>query len=80
VVGGSVGDVADGRRHPGVAARVDVAVWARLQHLEGAGTKSIGKPRFSLGKSATPTRAFERRFSLADHVKIIGATLADGVL
>src|ERR687897_1696040 len=26
------------------------------------------------------TRAFERRFSLADHVKIVGATLADGVL
>ena len=26
------------------------------------------------------TRAFERRFSLADHVKIVGATLADGIL
>ncbi len=26
------------------------------------------------------TRAFERRFSLADHVKITGATLANGVL
>lgn len=26
------------------------------------------------------TRAFERRFSLADHVKIVGAKLADGVL
>jgi len=26
------------------------------------------------------TRAFERRFSLADHVRIVGATLADGVL
>jgi molecular chaperone IbpA len=26
------------------------------------------------------TRAFESRFSLADHVKIVGATLADGVL
>ena len=26
------------------------------------------------------TRAFERRFSLADHVKVVGATLADGVL
>jgi molecular chaperone IbpA len=26
------------------------------------------------------TRAFERRFSLADHVKIVGATLSDGVL
>jgi molecular chaperone IbpA len=26
------------------------------------------------------TRAFERRFNLADHVRIVGATLADGVL
>jgi molecular chaperone IbpA len=26
------------------------------------------------------TRAFERRFSLADHVKVVGAKLADGVL
>ena len=26
------------------------------------------------------TRAFERRFSLADHVKVVGATLVDGVL
>jgi molecular chaperone IbpA len=26
------------------------------------------------------TRAFERRFSLADHVKVVGARLADGVL
>lgn len=26
------------------------------------------------------TRAFERRFSLADHVKIVGAKLTDGVL
>ena len=26
------------------------------------------------------TRAFERRFSLADHVRIVGAKLADGVL
>jgi molecular chaperone IbpA len=26
------------------------------------------------------TRAFERRFNLADHVRIVGATLTDGVL
>ncbi|HEX6114073.1 MAG TPA: Hsp20 family protein, partial [Geminicoccaceae bacterium] len=26
------------------------------------------------------TRAFERRFSLADHVKVVGASLAEGVL
>ena len=26
------------------------------------------------------TRAFERRFSLADHVRVVGATLAEGVL
>jgi molecular chaperone IbpA len=26
------------------------------------------------------TRAFERRFSLTDHVKVVGAMLADGVL
>jgi molecular chaperone IbpA len=26
------------------------------------------------------TRAFERRFSLADHVKVVGAKLTDGVL
>lgn len=26
------------------------------------------------------TRAFERKFSLADHVKVVGASLADGLL
>ena len=46
-------------------------------------TGNLGEPR-EAGRTylyrGIATRAFERRFSLADHVKIVGATLADGVL
>ena len=46
-------------------------------------TGKLGEPR-ETGTTylyrGIATRAFERRFSLADHVKIVGATLTDGVL
>jgi molecular chaperone IbpA len=46
-------------------------------------TGNLGEPR-EAGTTylhrGIATRAFERRFSLADHVRIVGATLADGVL
>ncbi len=46
-------------------------------------TGNLGEPR-ETGTTylyrGIATRAFERRFSLADHVKIVGAKLADGVL
>lgn len=46
-------------------------------------TGKLGEPReadTTYLHRGIATRAFERRFSLADHVKIVGATLADGVL
>jgi molecular chaperone IbpA len=46
-------------------------------------TGNLGEPR-ETGTTylyrGIATRAFERRFSLADHVRVVGATLADGVL
>jgi molecular chaperone IbpA len=59
----------------------DVEITAQENLLVVSG--NLGEPR----EGATTylyrgiaTRAFERRFSLADHVKVLGATLADGVL
>jgi molecular chaperone IbpA len=46
-------------------------------------TGNLGEPREGVTTylyRGIATRAFERRFSLADHVKVVGATLADGVL
>ena len=46
-------------------------------------TGKLGEPR-EAGTTylhrGIATRAFVRRFNLADHVKIVGATMADGVL
>jgi molecular chaperone IbpA len=46
-------------------------------------TGNLGEPR-ETGTTylyrGIATRTFERRFSLADHVKVVGASLADGVL
>ena len=59
----------------------DVEVTAQENLLVVSG--NLGEP----GEAGTTylhrgiaTRAFERRFSLADHVRVVGATLADGVL
>jgi molecular chaperone IbpA len=59
----------------------DVEITAQENLLVVSG--NLGEPR----EGATTylyrgiaTRAFERRFSLADHVKVVGAKLADGVL
>ena len=59
----------------------DVEITAQENLLVVSG--NLGEPR----EGATTylyrgiaARAFERRFSLADHVKVVGATLADGVL
>ena len=59
----------------------DVEITAQENLLVVSG--NLGEPR----EGATTylycgiaTRAFERRFSLADHVKVVDATLADGVL
>jgi molecular chaperone IbpA len=46
-------------------------------------TGNLGEPREGVTTylyRGIATRAFERRFSLADHVKVVGATLVDGVL
>ena len=59
----------------------DIEITAQENLLVVSG--NLGEPR-EAGTTylyrGIATRAFERRFSLADHVKVVGATLADGVL
>jgi molecular chaperone IbpA len=59
----------------------DVEITAQENLLVVSG--NLGEPR-EAGTTylyrGIATRAFERRFSLADHVKVVSATLADGVL
>ena len=59
----------------------DVEITAQENLLVVSG--NLGEPREAVTTylyRGIATRAFERRFSLADHVKVVGATLADGVL
>ncbi|MGH6900451.1 MAG: Hsp20 family protein [Geminicoccaceae bacterium] len=59
----------------------DVEIIAQENLLVVSG--NLGEPREGVTTylyRGIATRAFERRFSLADHVKVVGATLADGVL
>ena len=59
----------------------DVEITAQENLLVVSG--NLGEPREGVTTylyRGIATRAFERRFSLADHVKVVGATLADGVL
>ena len=58
----------------------DVEITAQENLLVVSG--NLGEPREGVTYlyRGIATRAFERRFSLADHVKVVGATLADGVL
>lgn len=59
----------------------DIEVTAQDNLLVVSG--NVGEPRDADATylyRGIATRAFERRFSLADHVKIVGAKLADGVL
>ena len=59
----------------------DVEITAQENLLVVSG--NLGEPReadTTYLYRGTATRAFERRFSLADHVKVVGAKLADGVL
>ena len=59
----------------------DIEITAQENLLVVSG--NLGEPR-EAGTTylyrGIATRAFERRFSLADHVRIVGATLGDGVL
>jgi molecular chaperone IbpA len=59
----------------------DIVVTAQDNLLVVSG--NVGEPRDADATylyRGIGMRAFERRFSLADHVKIVGAKLADGVL
>ena len=59
----------------------DVEITAQENLLVVSG--NLGEPReadTTYLYRGIATRAFERRFSLADHVKVVGAKLADGVL
>jgi molecular chaperone IbpA len=59
----------------------DIEITAQENLLVVSG--NLGEPREGVTTylyRGIATRAFERRFSLADHVKVVGATLADGVL
>ncbi|HEX6113533.1 MAG TPA: Hsp20 family protein, partial [Geminicoccaceae bacterium] len=58
---------------------IDVTAQENLLAVSG----NLGEPREANTTylyRGIATRAFERRFSLADHVKVVGASLADGVL
>jgi molecular chaperone IbpA len=59
----------------------DIEVTAQENLLVVSG--NLGEPReadTTYLHRGIATRAFERRFNLADHVRVVGATLADGVL
>ena len=60
----------------------DLSIEARSNVLTVAGAKSEEKTdetREFLHRGIA-TRAFERRFQLADHVRVVGATHTDGML
>lgn len=59
----------------------DVEITAQENLLVVSG--NLGEPReadTTYLHRGIATRAFERRFNLADHVRVVGATLADGLL
>ena len=61
-------------------ADTDLSVEVREKALIVAGRKAAeDKPRTYLHRGIA-TRAFERRFQLADHVRVTGATHVDGML
>ncbi len=61
-------------------AATDLSVEVREKALIVAGRKAAeDKPRTYLHRGIA-TRAFERRFHLADHVRVTGATHVDGML
>lgn len=61
-------------------ADTDLSVEVREKALIVAGRKAAeDKPRTYLHRGIA-TRAFERRFHLADHVRVTGATHVDGML
>jgi molecular chaperone IbpA len=65
-----------------VTAQQNVLIVAgehRDREAEGNGGTAQGGQRQMLYRGIA-TRAFERRFSLADHVKVLGAKLTDGLL
>jgi molecular chaperone IbpA len=65
-----------------VTAQQNVLIVAgehRDREAEGNGGIAQGAQRQMLYRGIA-TRAFERRFSLADHVKVLGAKLTDGLL
>ena len=58
----------------------DIKIEVKEQTLTVAGTKAAeGKERQFLHRGIA-TRAFERRFQLADHVEVKGADIKDGLL
>ncbi len=62
--------------------REDVSITVKDQALTVAG--KVGEPAPEHGVSTLykgiASRAFERKFSLADHVKVVSAEMADGLL
>ncbi len=61
-------------------AETDLTVEVREKALIVAGRKSAEDKARSYLHRGIATRAFERRFHLADHVRVTGATHADGML
>ena len=58
----------------------ELAIEAREGQLVVTGRKVEAEDKGSFLHRGIATRAFERRFQLADHVKVVGAKLANGLL
>lgn len=58
----------------------DLAVEVKEQALVVSGRKADEGTARSYLHRGIATRAFERRFALADHVRVVGASHADGML
>ena len=64
-------------------AESELAIETRENTLSIKGLKEVrdeGKPGVEVLHQGIAARAFERRFQLADHVKVTGATLEHGLL
>ena len=61
-------------------AEEDLDVTVKENQLTIAGRSERKEDEVSYLHRGIATRAFERRFDLADHVKVVGANLANGML
>lgn len=61
-------------------AEADLTVEVREGHLIVAARKSVEDDKRTFLHRGIAERAFEKRFQLADHVKVVGASMENGML